>query len=72
MDTKVEHTKNETVIDEEANHEGSSFRSEDDDFQYSDEEKRLVRKMSWTLLPLVWCIVFVQVCNEGKYFGVSN
>ncbi|SAM03743.1 hypothetical protein [Absidia glauca] len=65
MDTKVEHTKNEIVMDEEANREGSSFRSEDDDFHYSDEEKRLVRKISWTLLPLIWCIVFVQFVDKS-------
>lgn len=66
MNSKVEHNKNEIVMDEEANRQGSSFRSDGNDFQYSDDEKRLVKKISWTLLPLVWCIVFVQVCVEGK------
>ncbi|KAI8341081.1 major facilitator superfamily domain-containing protein [Chlamydoabsidia padenii] len=55
-------------MDEEAQSPTDSFRSEDNpnpkDFQYSEDEKRLVKKLSWTLLPLVWAIVFVQFIDK--------
>lgn len=34
-------------------------------FKYSPEELRLVKKMTWSLLPLIWCIILIQFVDKS-------
>jgi hypothetical protein len=34
-------------------------------FRYSSEEKHLVKKMTWILLPLVWCVILIQFVDKS-------
>ncbi|CAO3653617.1 unnamed protein product [Mucor fragilis] len=65
-----------TFVDEKAasvytNKGGSSGKSSDDiPFQKSEAEKKLVKKLNWTLLPFVGAIVFIQFVDKST-LGIS-
>lgn len=70
-------TKFEVEMKEEVEKHADSITSKSADeetgkanFTYSPEEKKLVKKLSWSLMPLVWCIIFVQVSRNGKKDGL--
>lgn len=66
----------DTFVDEKAasiysNKGGSSGKSSDDyPFQKSEAEKKLVKKLNWTLLPFVGAIVFIQFVDKST-LGIS-
>lgn len=68
--TSVSSDKSKIENDIELNNVQDTYDSHDNDqsdnANYSPEEKKLVKKISWTLLPLVWCIIFVQVKKNKK------
>ncbi|KAI8333542.1 major facilitator superfamily domain-containing protein [Chlamydoabsidia padenii] len=58
----------EEKVDKDTDSISTEFGNEEDtnaDFSYSPEEKKLVKKISWSLLPLVWCIIFVQFIDKS-------
>ncbi|KAI8096837.1 major facilitator superfamily domain-containing protein [Halteromyces radiatus] len=58
--------KTEIKMEEDVVNRTGSFSSMDDQpFEQFKEEKKFVRKLSWSLLPLVWCIVFVQFVDKA-------
>jgi hypothetical protein len=50
--------------------EFSGNSSDEIPFQKSETEKKLVRKINWTLLPFVGAIVFIQFVDKST-LGIS-
>jgi hypothetical protein len=71
-DTKIEVEMKEEV-EKHADSITSDSASEEKgevSFTYSPEEKQLVKKLSWSLMPLVWCVIFVQVSSKANNASV--
>lgn len=46
----------------------SEHNTTTDEFIKSPEEKAFVRKLNWTVLPIIFLIVFIQVKNHKSFF----
>ena len=75
MDQKVESRNSNEYFDNEkaAIDEDISIRQENEPFVKSIEERAFVRKLNWTVLPVIFLIVFIQVNifkEERKHIAV--